>query len=116
MSSLSYWSPSIDVNDYLTAAGREKDWTAGTIDQPVYFAKTSNLNDNVDRWIASADLNWQAKSWLNITYRGSVDNYAETRNRYAGPDLDPGSPVNGFIVNEKINFKGLNSDFLISAT
>ncbi|MEZ7506205.1 SusC/RagA family TonB-linked outer membrane protein [Flavobacterium sp. Arc2] len=116
MSSLSYWSPSIDVNDYLTAAGGEKDWTAGVIDQPVYFAKTSNLNDNVDRWIASADLNWQAKSWLNITYRGSVDNYSETRNRYAGPDLDPGSPVNGFIVNENINFKGLNSDFLISAT
>ncbi|SEA17243.1 TonB-linked outer membrane protein, SusC/RagA family [Flavobacterium gillisiae] len=116
MSSLSYWSPSIYVNDYLTKAGAEKDWTSGIIDQPVYFAKTSNLNDNVDRWIASADLNWQAKSWLNITYRGSVDNYAESRNRYAGPDLDPGSPVNGFIVNEKINFKGLNSDFLVSAT
>lgn len=116
MSSLSYWSPSIDINDYLTPTGGEKDWTSGTIDQPVYFAKTSNLEDNVDRWIASADLNWQAKSWLNITYRGSVDNYSETRNRYAGADLDPGSPVNGFIVNEKINFKGLNSDLLISAT
>ena len=116
MSSLSYWSPSIDINDYQTATGGEKDWTSGTIDQPVYFAKTSNLEDNVDRWIASADLNWQAKSWLNITYRGSVDNYSETRNRYAGADLDPGSPVNGFIVNEKINFKGLNSDLLISAT
>lgn len=116
MSSLSYWSPSIDVNDYLTASGGEKDWTAGTIDQPVYFAKTSNLNNNVDRWIASADLNWQAKPWLNIVYRGSVDNYAETRDRYVGADLDPGSPVNGFIVNEKINFKGMNSDALITAT
>jgi TonB-linked SusC/RagA family outer membrane protein len=115
-SSLSYWSPSIDIKDYLTAAGGEKDWTVGTIDQPMYFAMTSNLHDNVDRWIASADLNWQAKPWLNVVYRGSIDNYSETRNRYAGADLDPGSPVNGFIVNENINFKGLNSDLLITAT
>jgi outer membrane receptor protein involved in Fe transport len=55
-----------------------------------------------------------AKPWLNLI--GSVDNYSETRNRYAGPDLDPGSPVNGFIVNEKINFRGLNSDILATAT
>jgi TonB-linked SusC/RagA family outer membrane protein len=115
MSSLSYWSPSINVKDYLTASGGEKDWTAGTIDQPIYFTMTSNLHDKVDRWIASADLNWQAKPWLNVVYRGSVDNYSERRNRYAGPDLDPGSPVNGFIVNEKINFRGLNSDILVTA-
>jgi TonB-linked SusC/RagA family outer membrane protein len=116
MSSLSYWSPSIDVNDYLTPSGTMKDWTAGTIDQPVYLAMTSNLTDKVNRWIASADLNWQAKSWLNVVYRGSVDNYSDYRNRYVGPELDTGISVKGFIVDQNISFTGLNSNLLATAS
>lgn len=116
MSVLSYWSPSIDVNDYLTPSGSEKDWSVGTVDQPLYLAMVSNLHDKVDRWIASADLNWQAKPWLQVVYRASLDNYAEQRNRYVGSELDAGGPVGGFIVNENINFKGLNSNFMVTAT
>jgi TonB-linked SusC/RagA family outer membrane protein len=116
MSALSYWSPSIDVNDYLTPSGAMKDWTAGTIDQPLYLATISNLTDKVNRWIASADLNWQANSWLNIVYRGSVDNYSDYRNRYVGPELDTGIGVKGFIVDQNINFTGLNSNLLATAS
>ncbi len=116
MSSLSYWSPSIDVNDYLTPSGTMKDWTLGSIDQPVYLAMTSNLTDKVDRWIASADLSWQANSWLNVVYRGSVDNYSDYRNRYVGPELDTGIGVKGFIVNQNIGFTGLNSNLLATAS
>ncbi len=116
MSVLSYWSPSIDVNDYLTPSGGEKDWSVGTVDQPLYLAMVSNLQDKVDRWIASADLNWQAKPWLQVVYRASLDNYAEQRNRYVGAELDAGGPVGGFIVNENINFKGLNSNFMVTAS
>jgi len=116
MSSLSYWSPSIDVNDYLTPSGTMKDWTLGTIDQPVYLAMTSNLTDKVNRWIASADLNWQAYSWLNVVYRGSVDNYSDFRNRYVGPELDTGIGVKGFIVDQNISFTGLNSNLLATAS
>jgi len=115
MSSLSYWSPSIDVNDYLTPSGTMKDWTVGTIDQPVYLAMTSNLTDKVNRWIASADMNWQANSWLNVVYRGSVDNYSDYRNRYVGPELDTGISVKGFIVDQNIGFTGLNSNLLATA-
>ena len=115
MSALSYWSPSIDVRNYLTPSGGMKDWTGGTIDQPYYHAMVSNLNDNVDRWIASADLNWQAKPWLNVVYRGSIDNYSEYRNRYVDPALDTAIGVKGFIVDENINFRGLNSNLLVTA-
>ena len=115
MSVLSYWSPSIDVNDYLTPTGGEKDWTVGTVDQPLYLAMVSNLHDKVDRWIASADLNWQAKPWLQVVYRAGLDNYAEQRNRYVGAELDAGGPVGGFIVNENINFRGLNSNLMVTA-
>lgn len=116
MSVLSYWSPSIDVNDYLTPTGGEKDWSVGTVDQPLYLAMVSNLHDKVDRWIASADLNWQPKPWLQVVYRASLDNYAERRNRYVGSELDAGGPVGGFIVNENINFKGLNSNLMVTAS
>ncbi|URC14897.1 SusC/RagA family TonB-linked outer membrane protein [Flavobacterium sp. B183] len=115
MSSLAYWSPSIDVNDYLTAAGKEKDYTNGIIDQPRYFTAVSNLKDDVNRIIASADFNYQATSWLNFVYRASVDNYSETRNRYVPANLDVGTAVNGFILDENIGFTGLNSSFVITA-
>jgi TonB-linked SusC/RagA family outer membrane protein len=115
MSSMSYWSPSIDINDYLTADGNQKNWTTGIVDNPRYFAEVSNQNSNVDRWIASGDFSWQPKPWLNLVYRASVDNFAETRNRYVPGDLDVGTQVGGFIVNENLNFSGLNSNLLLTA-
>ena len=115
MSSMSYWSPSIDINNYITVDGKQRNWTKGTIDNPRYFAEISNLNDNVDRWIAGADLNWQAKPWLSVVYRASIDNYSELRNRYVPDDLDVGTGVKGFITNETINFKGLNSNLVVTA-
>lgn len=115
MSSLSYWSPSIDINDYLTKDGKQKNWTTGIIDNPRYFAETSNLTDDVDRIIAAADLDWKPTSWLDFIYRANVDSYAETRNRFVPGDLDVGTQVGGFIVNENVNFRALNSNALVTA-
>lgn len=115
MSSLSYWSPSIDINNYLNPSGGQKNWTAGTIDNPRYFSEVSNMHDKVNRWIASVDLNWQAKPWLSVVYRGNIDNYSETRNRYVPGDLDVGTGVKGFIVNEFNNFTALNSNLIVTA-
>ncbi len=116
MSSLSYWSPSIDINDYLTTDGKQKNYTTGIVDNPRYFAEVSNLNDVNDRWIASADFEWKPKSWINLVYRASIDNYSELRNRYVPGDLDVGTQVGGFITNETLNFKGLNSNLILTAT
>ncbi len=115
-SSLSYWSSTFPINDYLNADGTQKNYTPGWIDNPRYFAETSNLNDDVNRWVANMKLNWAAKDWLNISYSAQVDNYADLRNRFVPADLDVGTQVGGFIVNENINFTGLESNLLVTFT
>lgn len=114
MSALSYWSPSIDVNDYLRADGKQKNFTAGTADNPRYLTESSNLSDDVDRWIASVNASWKINSWMKVVYNGSLDNYTDNRNRFAPPDLDVATQVKGFITNEAIKFKGLNSNLLLT--
>lgn len=115
-SSLSYWSSTYDITDYQNADGTQRNYSKGIIDNPYYFAKTSNLKDNVNRWVANMKANWAPKEWLNISYSAQVDNYSDIRNRFVAPDLDVGTQVGGFIVNENVNFIGLESNFLVTFT
>ncbi len=115
-SSLSYWSATFDINDYLLPDGRQKNYSAGIIDNPRYFAEKSNLKDKVNRWVGNITLNWAPKDWINVTYSAQVDNYSDQRNRFVPPDLDVGTQVGGFVVNENINFTGLESNLLATFT
>ncbi len=115
-SSMSYWSATFPINDYLNSDGTQKNYTPGWIDNPRYFAETSNLKDNVNRWVANATLNWSPKEWLNISYSAQIDNYSDIRNRFVPADLDVGTQVGGFIINENINFTGLESNLLATIT
>ncbi|WP_431122040.1 SusC/RagA family TonB-linked outer membrane protein [Flagellimonas flava] len=111
-SSLSYWSATFDINDYLLPDGSQKNYSDGIVDNPRYFSEVSNLKDNVDRWVGNITLNYQPAEWANIAYSAQIDNYADVRNRFVPPDLDVGTQVGGFVTNENINFTGLESNFL----
>lgn len=113
-SSLSYWSATFPINDYQYPDGTQKNYTNGIIDNPRYFLEKSNLEDDLDRWIGHVTLNWDPYEWMNVTYAAQVDNYAERRNRFVPPDLDVGTHVHGFIVNENIHFRGLESNLLVT--
>ena len=115
-SSLSYWAATFDINDYLLPDGSEKNYSNGIVDNPRYLAEKSNLQDDVNRWVGNITLNWAPKDWLNIVYAAQVDNYSDKRNRFVPPDVDVGSKVGGFVVRENINFTGLESNFLATAT
>ncbi|WP_422348418.1 SusC/RagA family TonB-linked outer membrane protein [Flagellimonas sp.] len=115
-SSLSYWAATFDINDYLLPDGSEKNYSDGIIDNPRYLAEKSNLKDEVNRWVGNATFNWKPAAWANITYAAQVDNYSDLRNRFVPADVDVGSQVGGFIVNENINFLGLESNFLATFT
>jgi TonB-linked SusC/RagA family outer membrane protein len=115
-SSMSYWSATFPINDYQYKDGTQKNYTPGWIDNPRYFLETSNLKDNVNRWIGSATATWKPNSWLNLTYTAQIDNYADQRNRFVPGDLDVGTQVGGFIVEENINFSGFESNFLATMT
>nr|WP_321412059.1 SusC/RagA family TonB-linked outer membrane protein [uncultured Allomuricauda sp.] len=114
MSALSYFSGTFPINDYLNPDGSERDYSFGVIDNPRYLMETSNLEDDVNRWIGNATFKWSPMDWLNVTYAAQIDNYSDARNRYVGPDLDGGSQVGGFILEQNINYTGLESNFLVA--
>lgn len=113
MSSLSYWSPSIDVNDYLVN-GEEKNYTNGIVDNPRYFAEVSSLDTRVNRILANSSFTYNVNDWLNIKYQAGVDNYHDNRRRFVPGDIDPGSATGGFIVEEAINYNEFTSNFFVT--
>ncbi|WP_255535206.1 SusC/RagA family TonB-linked outer membrane protein [Cellulophaga sp. E16_2] len=114
MSALSFYSSTFPINDYRNPDGSERDYSFGIIDNPRYLMETSSLIDDVNRWVGNATFNWALKDWVTITYAAQVDNYSDKRNRFVGADLDGGSQVGGFILNQNINFTALESNFLIA--
>jgi len=113
-SSLSFYSPTFPINDFLNADGSQRNFSMGITDNPRYFLETSNLQDDVNRWIGNATLNWTPKDWINVTYSAQVDNFSDQRNRFVPPDLDVGTQVGGFIVEQDVNFTGLESNLLVA--
>ena len=116
MSSLSYWAPSIDVNDYILPNGNEKNYTAGVVDNPRYFAEVSYLDSRVNRILANTKLNYKFNDWITAQYQLGVDNYHDSRLRFVPPDIDPGSATEGFIVREGLNYNELTSNLFVTFT
>ncbi|HEX9827234.1 MAG TPA: SusC/RagA family TonB-linked outer membrane protein [Flavobacteriaceae bacterium] len=115
-SSLSYYSATFPINDYQNADGSQRNYSFGVIDNPRYFLEKSPLKDDVNRWVGNMTLNWTPKDWINVSYAAQVDNYSDKRNRFVPPDLDTGTQVGGFIVDQNINFLAIESNLLVSMT
>ncbi|MDY7395645.1 SusC/RagA family TonB-linked outer membrane protein [Aureibaculum sp. 2210JD6-5] len=116
MSSLSYWSGTFPINDFENPDGTQRNYSFGIIDNPRYFMEKSSLKDDVNRWVGNTIFNWSPKEWVKVTYSAQVDNYSDQRNRFVPPDLDVGTQVGGFIVNQNINFTALESNLLVALT
>ncbi len=114
MSSLSYWTPTFDVNDYLLPNGNEKNYTAGVVDNPRYFAEVSYLDSQVDRILANTQLKYEFTDWLSARYQIGIDNYHDSRRRFVPPDIDPGSATQGFIVQEGLNYNEFTSNLFVT--
>ncbi|WP_372906418.1 SusC/RagA family TonB-linked outer membrane protein [Rhodohalobacter sp.] len=114
MSSLSFWPSSLDINDYLNPDGTQNNPTNGIIDNPRYFAENSTLKDDVNRTIGNLSLNYEVADWLSFKYQLGLDTYNDSRVRFVPPNLDVGTQVNGFIIEENINYREFNSNLLAS--
>jgi len=122
MSSLTYWTPSNDVNDYQFPDGSQKNYSGfrsnpntGFIDNPRYFAETSTLEDDVDRGTGFLGLTVDLTSWLTFDYKIGADIYNDSRSRFVPPVLDVGSQVNGFLTKEDIDYQEINSNAFLRA-
>jgi len=114
MSALGYWTPTFPISDYLNPDGSRRNPYPGFIDNPLYNADFSSLTEDTDRWLAKGNLIWDPTSWLNVNYSLQYDNYTSQYHRFVAPDLDEGAGENGFIVNQDVIFKGIESNFLVS--
>lgn len=112
-SSLWFWSPSFDINDHRNPDGSQKNPFAGIIDNPRYMAEESPQVSKVNRVFGDINLNYEILPWLKARYQITADYYNDDRNRVVGPDLDLGTQVGGFIVEQSINFRELNSNFFL---
>jgi TonB-linked SusC/RagA family outer membrane protein len=114
---LIYWSPRWDVMDYIKPDGTQKNYGRDN-DNPVYTLATNRYFDNVNRVIASTNINYAPTNWLNFTYRFGNDFYTDTRTRYApGPKGTVGELVNsdngfGFVQQHDIRNRVLTSTFM----
>jgi len=115
MSSLSFWASSNDVNDFLNPDGSQKNPTAGIIDNPRFFAENSTLEDDVDRIVGIAGFNYEINDWLSAEYQVGIDNFSDRRERFVPPNLDVGTQVNGFLIEENINYREINSNAFLRA-
>ncbi|WP_282018463.1 SusC/RagA family TonB-linked outer membrane protein [Salegentibacter mishustinae] len=114
VSNLRRWSPTIDVNDHVMPDGSEKDYTNGVINNPLYLAENSTFEDDVNRIIGTVGFNYTPFKWMTVDYKIGMDYYNDSRVRFAANDIKVAIPVNGFMIEENINYKEINSNFLVT--
>ncbi|MDR6803944.1 TonB-linked SusC/RagA family outer membrane protein [Dyadobacter sp. BE34] len=115
-SALSYWPNTYDVNDYLNPDGSYKNLLPGFTDNPVYLVKKSPRIDAVNRYIADVTLNYNITDWLSAKYQITMDAFNERRKRQVDSTFDVGTAVKGFLIEENINYREINSNLYLTAT
>ncbi|GJM35232.1 MAG: SusC/RagA family TonB-linked outer membrane protein [Saprospiraceae bacterium] len=110
MSSLSYYTTSFDINDYLNPDGSQSDFSDGIIDNPRYLAEFSQLKDNVHRVNGYIGFNYQPATWFELDYKVGNDFYNDSRVRSIPAGTDLGSQSGGFIIEEQLNYRELTSN------
>jgi TonB-linked SusC/RagA family outer membrane protein len=135
-SALNFWIPSYDVNDASIAAapvgqrttdpyqpirtldGRNTNivYNDGVIDNPLFYALTSPLTSSVNRLFGDVKFDYRPFPWLRGVYQLTLDYFNDSRRRTVTPEVGPGQTVNGFITEESLNRRELNSQLLITAS
>ncbi len=76
---LTYFSPRWDVWDYKKEDGSQNTIIGSTNDNPIYVLDQKTYVDDVDRVIANAHMTYSPVKWLDISYRGGIDLYNDSR-------------------------------------
>lgn len=115
MERLVYWSETTDVRDYINPDGTMKTY-ANT--NPIYDARFSTFEDNVDRLIGNLNFNYNPYKWLSLSYRIGSDFYTDSRTEITpGPKgIDGEVPLSalGLLEETRINSKDITSNFYIT--
>lgn len=111
---LTYWSPRVDVRDYIKPDGTMK----GYRDNPIFGTYVNQFKDNVNRLIGNIALSFSPLKWFDLDYRLGMDYYADFRRQAGrGPLGLPGEMRfsdngNGFVDEYRISNRVLTSNLI----
>ncbi len=103
--------PATDPEAYMLPDGTQRMFYK--YDNPYWSVNKNRAFDYVDRFVGNSQLDYEITSWLNAMYRVGLDYYSERRNSFF--DNNSYDTDNGFINISSFNFRGVNSDFLLTA-
>ncbi len=110
-----------DAADYQPAYqypnGGQRSYRDGIYDNPYWVVNKNFTEDNVNRVIGYAALNYEVIPGLNVQYKLGIDNFIDSRvaavekvqNNDLSIEWNPGS-----VTNREINSTDLNSDFIVT--
>lgn len=115
MERLMYWAPTKDVTNFEQPSGIQRGYygngSAGT--NPIYDAKYSTYETDLNRIIGNVSLDYDPLDWLNLAYRLGLDYYNDNRtNITPGPlGIEGENPLSstGFVSEDRINSRDLTS-------
>lgn len=111
---LSYWSPRLDVRDYIKPDGTMK----GYRDNPIYGTYVNKFKDDVNRLIGNVALTFSPVKWFDLDYKLGMDYYADFRRHAArGPlglvgELHYSDNGTGFVDEYRISNRILTSNLI----
>lgn len=122
MTSLSYYSPTFDVRDYIYPDGSMKVFSPGVIDNPIYVAHFSQQKSNLSRMVGNIGFGWTIIPKLKLDYKIGGDFYSDLRTRIVPGPRFPGDPTTldlanatgGFIAEDRITFRDVNSNLFLT--
>ena len=122
MTALSYHTPTFDVRDYMFPDGSQKVYSPGTIDNPLYVARFSQLKSTLFRFVGNMGLSYTIIPRLKLDYKIGGDYYGDSRTRVVPGPRFPGDPTTldlaiangGFITEERVTYRDVNSNAFLT--
>jgi TonB-linked SusC/RagA family outer membrane protein len=116
MERMIYNTPMQDINDYINEDGTMK--SIGSNTNPIYDARFSTFEDEVNRIIGNMKFTYSPSDWLDVNYLIGTDFYTDSRTEITpGPlGIEGEVPLSseGFITETRIESRDINSNLFIT--
>ncbi len=109
---LNFTPISFDIRDYQWEDGTQR-MNTSVFNNPFWLTEHNHYLSNVERIIASTEVEYSILPWLNVTERLSIDSYTDKRKEQI--DVGTMGRPGGSMFDQNIDRSELNSDFTISA-
>lgn len=112
---LNFTPISFDISQSEFEDGTQRNFVATGFNNPLWLAKNNSFNSDVDRFIPDATITYKALPWLSFRETIGIDTYFDSRKKQdnVGTFGTPG--LNGGMYDENIQWRQINSDFIITA-